>query len=93
MESKVIKVLNINDSIIFVISQKDGFYTWEISTGEWFKYWERKAQENKQTYLLSLGYTPVSCDMFINDPVNDTVGTSTGSFDTVEEALKYYEIL
>ena len=93
MENRVIKVITINDSIIFVITQKDGLFSWDISQGEWLSYWEKQAQKDKRLYLFSLSYTPISCEMFVNDPINDTVGTSTGSFDTIDDVLKYYEIL
>ena len=93
MDYRVVKVITINNSIVFVISQENDFFTWEISAGEWFEYWDKRSKLDNRLYILPLNFTPFYCDMFINDPINDTVGTSTGSFDTIENALKYYDIL
>lgn len=86
--NKVIKVVTMENVVYFII-QTEGdtdFWYWEIPTESWLDYWNKLGNPAKAVQA-ALGYNPERCDEFANDPNNDTVGASCGSFATVEDAI------
>ncbi len=69
------------DAICFVI-QTDGekdFWWWEISGGEWNKYWKGGTEINKKL-----------ANIFVNDMKTSSYGCICSSFTTIEDAKKNY---
>ena len=87
------KVVRQDGMILFFINQNNEYSVWEISEYAWIEYWRKKAKENKSIYLSIMELSPSRVNTFVNDPDNDTLGSSTGMFCTLAQALKYCDLL
>lgn len=82
---EVTKVLINGYDICFIIKEidGDGYYNWIFSIAYWVDYW---MERNKSVVLMREIYKCYA-DMFLNDPKNDTIGVSEGSFETIEDCM------
>lgn len=81
--NKIIRIITIDGITNFILKSKnkDGFWLWQVDNADMLKYFGLPTD-----YVGTISMDDFN--RFVNDIENATIGTSSGMFDTIEEARK-----
>lgn len=87
--NKCEKVIYDNDTVYFIIQTipETDFWFWQVQKADIIEYFSSR---NKKAVfeLASEKLSKRNCELFINDIDNNMLGSSCGSFVTIEECIK-----
>lgn len=81
--NEIIRIITIDGITNFILKtdNQDGFWLWQVNNADMLKYFGLPTD-----YVGTISKDDFN--RFVNDSENDSIGTSSGTFDTIEEARK-----
>lgn len=93
--NKVHKIITDGTTTTFII-QTDGdsdFWFWTVDNTDIREYFKAHNTDTNLVIALNGHITPTAAEIFANDIDNSDKGTSSSSYDTIDEILKEFNIL